>query len=108
MPEPGRAPHVDLAAVLLDDPVDERESEPGPFRLGGEEGLEDVGDVGGGDPVAGVAHRDLERLAANGGGDAQLAALRHGLDGVQAEIPEDLPELLRVDGPRDGRRRTRG
>src|SRR5438552_10467449 len=41
-PEAGRATDVHLAAVLLHDPVDERESEPGAVGLGGEEGLEDV------------------------------------------------------------------
>src|SRR3989442_13722059 len=44
-PEAGRAADVHLAAVLLHDPVDERESEPGAVGLGGEEGLEDVGEV---------------------------------------------------------------
>src|SRR5437899_2381671 len=103
-----RAPNVDLAPVLLDDTVDQREPEPGSFRLGGEEGLEYVRDVGGGDALAGIADRDLERVAAIGDGDPKLAALRHRLDRVQAQIPENLSELLRVDRPHHGRRELSG
>src|SRR5262245_21321024 len=79
-PEPRRATNIDLTAVLLYDPVHERQPQPGPFRLCGEEGLEDVGDVRGGDPVAGVAHRHLEYRAPHGDRGAQLAAVGHGLD----------------------------
>src|SRR5882724_7137291 len=99
-----RAVHVDLASVLLDDAMDEGEPETGALRLGGEEGLEDVGEVAGADALPGVAHRDLERITPYGGGHAQLASLRHCLDRIQAEIPQDLPELLGIDGPGDGRR----
>src|SRR5207249_8378458 len=99
-----RAADVDVPPVLLDDAVDEGEPEPGPLRLGREEGLEHVGDVARGDALAGVADRDLERVAPNGDGDAKLTALRHRLDRVQAEIPQNLPELLRVDRPQHRRR----
>src|SRR5881409_3874367 len=60
--EARRAAHVDLASVLLDDAVDEGEPKSGTLRFGGEKGLEDVGEVAGSDAVAGVAHRNLERV----------------------------------------------
>src|SRR5437870_7801285 len=101
--EARRAAHVDLASVLLDDAVDEGEPKPGPLRLGGEKGLEDVGEVAGSDAVAGVAHRNLERVPPDGSGHPQLAPIRHRLHGVQAAIPQDLPELLGVHGPWDRR-----
>src|SRR5882724_6676714 len=101
--EARRAPNVDLAAVLLDDAVDEGESQSRSLRLRGEEGLEDVREVARRDALAGIGHRDLEHVAPHGGGDAQFAALRHRLHRIQAEIPQDLPELLRVDGPEHGR-----
>src|SRR5467141_474297 len=95
------AADVDLAAVLLDDPVDEGESEPGPLRLGGEERLEDVGQVVGPDAFAAVGHRDFQAVTNDLGRDAELAALRHRLEGIQAEVPQHLPELLGVDAPAD-------
>src|SRR5438105_6582112 len=61
-PEAQRAPHVHLAAVLLDDAVDEREAEPGAPGLGGEERLEDVGEVVRCDPVSAVEDRKSTRL----------------------------------------------
>src|SRR5438132_638787 len=70
-PEAGRAADVHLAAVLLHDPVDERESEPGAVGLGGEEGLEDVGEVVG---------RDGERCG----------------PGVLEEVRDDLVEPFRL------------
>src|SRR6266571_2191624 len=97
------AAYVDLASVLLDDAVDEGEPESGALRLRGEEGLEHVGEIAGANAVAGVAHCDLEPASPNGGGHPQLTPLRHRLHGVQAEIPQDLPELLSIHGPGDGR-----
>src|SRR5437762_2304334 len=98
-----RAPNVDVPAVLLDDAVDEREPEARPLRLGREEGFEHVRDVARRNALAGIADRDLERVAANGDRDAKLAALRHRLHRVQTEIPQDLAELLGIDRPEHGR-----
>ena len=39
------APHLDGAAVLLDDPIDERKADTAALRLGREEWLEDMGEV---------------------------------------------------------------
>src|SRR5262245_12874143 len=102
--EARRALDVDLAAVLLDDAVDQRESESGAFGFRGEEGLEEVREIGCGDALTVVAHRDLQPIATDRGADPQLAALRHRLDRVQAEVPQDLPELLRVHRPHHRRR----
>src|SRR5215470_8928071 len=102
--EAGRAAHVDLAAMLLDDPVNQREPEPRPLFLGREERLEEMGQIARRDAFARVTDRDLEALAANGGCDAELPPLRHRFDRVQAQIPENLTELLRVDRPHQGRR----
>src|SRR5215468_7728395 len=82
----------------------EGKPEAGALRLGREERLEHVGDVARRDALAGIADHDLERVAASRDGDAELAALRHRLDRVQAEVPEDLAELLGVDGPGHRRR----
>src|SRR5438552_18866249 len=85
--EAWRAAHVDLAAVLLDDPVDERESEPGPLRLRGEERLEDVGQVVGPDALAVVGDRNLQPVDHDLGADAEHDAYRLRLEGVQSTIP---------------------
>ena len=81
----GRAPNVDLAAVLLDDHGGPSASpSPVPSDLVEKKGSNTCEMSAAAMPVAGIADRDLERVAANGDGDPQLAALRHRLDGVQA------------------------
>src|SRR5213078_1418955 len=103
-PEARRAPHVHLPAVLLDDPVDEREAEPGAPGLGGEERFEDVGEVLRRDAVPGVGDPHLQLAAGDRRRpDAQLTPLGHGFDRVAAEVPQHLPELLRVRPPDEGR-----
>src|SRR5512133_561256 len=63
---------VDLAAVVLHDAVHQGEAEPATVGLGGEEGLEDVAEVGGLDPLSGVAHAQHE-TAPGGHRHPQLA-----------------------------------
>src|SRR4029453_16426159 len=65
--------HVDLAAVLLDDTVHERQAAA--VGLGREEWLEDLDQVGGGDTFATVTHAQHEVAARHRGGHPQLAAL---------------------------------
>src|SRR2546425_6459919 len=55
--------HVDLAAVVLHDPVNEGEAEPAAVGFRGEEGLEDVTEVVERDALAGVGHPHLEPVA---------------------------------------------
>src|SRR3989442_7783665 len=96
-PEARRAAHVDLAAVLLHDPVDEREAEPGAPGLGGEERLEDLREAVPCDPVPAVGHPHLQLLArCRRRAHAQLASLRHRLHRAHTEASEQLPEMLPV------------
>src|SRR5438477_133874 len=55
--------HVNLAAVLLHDPLHEGEAEPAAVEFRGEEGLEDVTEVLARDALTGVAHAHLEPIA---------------------------------------------
>src|SRR5256885_1157007 len=104
---------ADIAAALLDDPVDGREAEPGAFslRFGGEEGLEDPSSSLGTHANAGVAHREHgvgprlhDRVLAGirfvelhvGGFDRQLTARGHGIARIHGEIHDDLLELAAV------------
>src|SRR5512132_2090007 len=98
-PGPAHAVDFDLAAMLLHDPVDEREADAAAVALRGEERLEDVADIVEGDPFAGIADGELQPPTMLGGTDAQLAAVGHRLRRVQAEIPDRLAELLRIDAP---------
>src|SRR6266850_5275513 len=92
-----------FAAVLLHDPVNEGESDPAAVELRGEEGLEDVTEVVSRDALAGVAHAHLEPVTHHPRRHPQLAAVRHGLDGVEAQVPHGLAELLRVRHPLEDR-----
>src|SRR6185436_16189467 len=100
----GAALDVDLAAVVLHDPVHEGETEAGPGGLGGVEGLEDMSEIVAGDPLAGVGDPKEQPATRHRHRDLQLAALGHRLQPVEAEIPDDLPELLAVHAPRQRRR----
>src|SRR5512141_596326 len=93
---------MDRPAVLLDDGVDDGKSESGPLRLRGEERVEDVVHHVVGDPAAGVAHLEHHAdplLGASwAGGDREGTASPHRLDGVGEEIPQHLPQLVRING----------
>src|SRR6185503_11501743 len=83
----GAALDVDLAAMVLHDPVYEGEPETGPGRLGRIEGLEDVPEIVAGDPLAGVGDPEEQAAAGHRHRNPQLAAVGHGLQRVEAEIP---------------------
>src|SRR5262245_43591564 len=91
--------HVDVAAVVLHDPIDEGQTDAGAVGLRGEERLEDVSEVFLRDAFAGVRDTHLEASADGLGRNPQFSAVRHRLHGVEAEIPDRLAELLRVDDP---------
>src|SRR6266542_168427 len=95
-PEAVLASHRDLAAVLVDDPLDEREPEPGGIVARRRERLEDVGELVGANAVAGIREADLARAVDGRARNPQLASRRHGGHRVEAEVPEHLPEALAV------------
>src|ERR671924_821392 len=94
------AVHVDVAAVVLHDAVYEREPEAAAAGLRREERLEDVAQVAGGDALTGVGHAQDQAAAGDCHRHLELAAVGHRLHGVEAEIPDDLPELLAIHAPR--------
>src|SRR6266568_5086068 len=117
-PFAGGGAHADGAAVRLHDALADGEPEPGALLLGGVEGHEDVLARILWNARAAVAEAHLDEIAPprrvaperhlvarQPGGDAQLASLRHRLHGVQAEVQEDLTELLRI--ARDARQLRR-
>src|SRR5439155_1904861 len=55
--------HVDLAAVVLHDAVHKGQAQPGAVGLGGEERLEDVAEIAGGDALPGVGHAHHQATA---------------------------------------------
>jgi hypothetical protein len=70
-------------------------------RLGGVEGLQDVGGGGLGDAGAVVADLDQHPVAVAGGAHGQLAAAVHavhGVGGVVDQVGPDLVELAGVGG----------
>ena len=86
------------AAVALDNVLADGQAESGAARfLGGVERLEDVGQMFVGDAHAVVANDELQR----GGGllagaDPEIAALRHGVDGVDHHGEHDLLDLVGI------------
>src|SRR6266571_3528176 len=96
-----RALHLDLAAVVLDDPLGDRQPQADPRLARREERLEDPFEVGGGDAGAGVAEDDRRRRhppgrAARRGLHLQPAARRRRLDRVDDDVEEAGPQPLRV------------
>jgi hypothetical protein len=113
----------DVAAALLDDAVDGRKAEAGaaPDLLGGEEGLEHVGQGGPIHPAPGVAYGEGgvaarchhgaavtrgRRCGQVGhlGLDRELAAVRHRVAGVERQVEHHLLQLARVRLHRPERR----
>src|ERR1700720_3976858 len=89
-PGAGGAAPADLAAVLLHDLARDREAEPGPLWLGGEELLEEAATDLRRDPGSAVGHRDLHRLVHAGGGQGERAALRYRLDPVLQQVQDGI------------------
>src|SRR3972149_767589 len=104
---------LDSPVVVLDDPVGDGHPEARPLLLGGEEGIEDVGEEFGGNADAGVGDQDPDDLPgaplgtvreAEGGagrneqarGDGETPPLRHGLDGIVDRVGEAPVQLLPV------------
>src|SRR5215470_5649650 len=96
-PDPAR--HVDLAAVVLDDLLGERQAQPGAALLRGEERLEQPRQLLAGDPDAVVLDRDLDPAAraARAHDHAAAAVARHRIGGVAHQVDQALPDLVGVD-----------
>ena len=110
----GLAVHINVAAALLDHPIDHGEAETGAlaFLFGGEEGFKDPGSSRRVHAHAGVgdAQQDIgpgfDRIgiAAHEGGihfrvaglDEEFASLRHGVAGVDRQVHDDLLELALI------------
>ncbi len=97
-PSPTSVLELDLAAVPLDDAVDDRQPEAGALLLRGEERVEDLLQVLRRDPRAGVLERHLDPAPVldERGLDDERAAPRHRLAGVHDDVHERLPELAEV------------
>src|SRR5207245_8156758 len=110
-PSTDAAAHAHRAAVALHDALRHPESEPGPLaRLGREERLEDLRQKVVRNPVARVAHLDLDGVASEDLGfgararlrrDGDSAASWHRVRRVEHEGEEDL--LQSVSGREDAR-----
>src|SRR3954469_13349795 len=96
-PDPAR--YVDLAAVVLDDLLGERQTQPGAALLGREERLEQPRQLLAGDPDAVVLDRDLDPAARAAGADhdAAAAVAGHRVGGVAHQVDQALPDLVGVD-----------
>src|SRR6185312_13271047 len=99
---------LDGPVVLLDDPVADREPQPGPLaqRLGGEERVEDPIADRRIDAAAGVGDLDPDPLAPGigPGPDRDRAAIAAGVDGVHQQVDYDLvePRGAAADGGQGG------
>ena len=73
----------------------DRQAQSGPFTdiLGGIKRKEDAVEVCSLDAAAGVLDGDFECACVGLGKDREFAAIRHGLDGVDQEIDDDLSQV---------------
>src|SRR5262249_12480116 len=81
-PLSGTALHPDPAPVLLDDPEDHRQPQPGPLAEAGLERLERLADLRGAHPDPFVGERDQDSVALARHRDRQDATARHRLERV--------------------------
>jgi len=90
-----RAVHGDLAAVVADDAVGDRQAEPRSLahRLGREEGLEDAREIGRLDAFPGVGELENDVGAGIARADRDRALAADGLRGVHQEVHEHLAQL---------------
>src|SRR5436305_2212337 len=112
-PTPLTAADADRAAMVLDDAVRDPQAQASPLLvLGREERLENVSLDLLRHTFAGVADHDVHRLAQQkilvgavryAGGHGNIAALGHGLLGVEQDVEQDLLDLV---GRGDHRRET--
>ena len=99
---------VDVATEQLGQLADDREAEPGPLVLAGQDGLALAGGLGlaelledrlaivFGDADAGVLDLDEDESALGAGPEGHTSPLRGELDGVGQQVVEDLSQLARV------------
>ena len=96
----GRALDTYIAAGLLDDAVNARKPESRAFadRLGREERLEDLSARLLVEAAAGVGEDNLHDASAQTRqADGERAAVGHRLQSVSGEVPENLPQLRRIE-----------
>src|SRR5947209_5462849 len=95
---PDGAVDLDLAAVLLDDAIADRQAEADvrPLVLGGEEGLEDALLDLGRDALAGVGDGEADLPVARERRYREAPARRHGGARVGGEVEQHLRQLSRV------------
>ena len=92
----------DFAAVLADDAADDEEAEAGAAFLGGEERLEDVAHVLGGDSGSCVADGDGRFVFIEIAAKSDRSAGRGGLGGVADEVVDRLFDLPAIN-PHEGK-----
>src|SRR5205085_10099430 len=91
---------TDPPAVFFGDAFGHGQAQAGAGALGGVVGVEDFGELVGGDAGAGVDHVDDGFAVVAGGGEDQLAVavgFGHRLDGVEHEVENRLLHELGVD-----------
>ena len=113
-PDTDFATDLDLAAALLNDPMNDGQPESGSLAdfFGREKGLEDLGDYLVGHAVTCIRDRDvhiatwlqaiIDSLSMPGnfqiaGSDRERSAVGHGITGIDNKIHKDLVQLTAVD-----------
>src|SRR5580700_1425133 len=88
----GSRADVDLAGMLLDDAVADREAQAGAAAAGfrGEKGIENAVNVFARNPRTGVDNFNLHAAVVGARAHFEQAAAGHGVAGVQEEIEKDL------------------
>src|SRR6185436_11430592 len=93
---PRPAVHVQPAAVLLDDAIDDGHADPRAAVEERAERMEEIGALLLGHAAAGVDHPEEIGILAEPSGDPEGSSLGHGAQGVARQVPEDLAHLVRI------------
>ena len=83
--------------MILDDPLDQGQPDPGADLLGGEKRIGGVHQVGRAAAAAGIADDNAHLLVLHQHLDHQFPALGHGLDAVAGQMHQGLLDQFRVD-----------
>ena len=99
-PACGVVPDANLAAVIGDNPVGDRQAQTGAVALGGKERTEDAAFQLRGDPAAGIGNPDGDRpllpQVRRSDGHLQHPAGMHHVERIVEEVDKDLFQLLAI------------
>src|SRR5512139_731429 len=82
--------------MLSDDPLGDGQTEPGPFRLGGEKGLKDAFKILSRNPYPLIIDHKPDGMPVAVGREPNLPTLRGGMKGILEQVDQGLPDFFGI------------